>query len=40
MKSGDEEGGVALGGGGDLTTRHTVNFFDAIRGKQKLNISD
>jgi len=30
------EGGVALGGGGDLSTRHTVNFFDAIRGKAEL----
>ncbi|MFI0429346.1 Gfo/Idh/MocA family protein [Mariniflexile sp. HMF6888] len=30
------EGGVALGGGGDLSTRHAVNFFDAIRGKTEL----
>lgn len=31
-----EEGGVALGGGGNITTRHAVNFFEAIRGKEKL----
>ncbi len=31
-----EEAGTALGGGGDLSTLHTVNFFDAIRGKAKL----
>lgn len=31
------EGGVGLGGGGDLTSSHAVNFFEAIRGKQKLN---
>jgi len=30
------EAGNALGGGGDLTTRHTINFFDAIRGKAEL----
>ncbi|SNR65862.1 Tat (twin-arginine translocation) pathway signal sequence [Lutibacter agarilyticus] len=36
MKSGSTEGGVALGGGGSLSTRHTINFFDAIRGKAKL----
>lgn len=30
------EGGVDLGGGGDLSTRHTVNFIDAIRGKAQL----
>ena len=36
-KSAKEEGGVALGGGGDLSTRHAVNFFDTIRGKEKLN---
>lgn len=35
MKS--SEGGVALGGGGSLTTRHAFNFFEAIRGKQTLN---
>jgi predicted dehydrogenase len=36
MVSGESEGGVALGGGGSLSTRHTVNFFDAIRGKAAL----
>ncbi|MGI9531658.1 Gfo/Idh/MocA family protein [Lutimonas sp.] len=30
------EGGVGLGGGGDLTTKHAVNFFETIRGKQSL----
>jgi predicted dehydrogenase len=36
-KSSKEEGGVELGGGGDLSTRHAVNFFETIRGKEKLN---
>tara|TARA_R110002049_G_scaffold309112_1_gene517290 strand:+ start:1392 stop:2735 length:1344 start_codon:yes stop_codon:yes gene_type:complete len=36
MISGEQEGGVVLGGGGSLSTRHTVNFFDAIRGKAAL----
>jgi predicted dehydrogenase len=27
------EGGIALGGGGDMSTLHAKNFFDAIRGK-------
>ncbi len=31
------EAGTALGGGGDLSTNHMVNFFDAIRGKVKQN---
>lgn len=35
-QSGGSEGGVALGGGGDLTTRHSVNFFETIRGKETL----
>lgn len=35
-KSEGKEGGIALGGGGDLTTRHTVNFFESIRGKEEL----
>lgn len=35
-KSGVSEGGVALGGGGDLSTRHVVNFFNAIRSKETL----
>lgn len=30
------EAGTALGGGGDMTTAHVLNFFDAIRGKAKL----
>ncbi|MGB5437971.1 MAG: Gfo/Idh/MocA family oxidoreductase [Maribacter sp.] len=30
------ESGLALGGGGDLTTRHAVNFFETIRGKETL----
>ncbi|WP_242093301.1 Gfo/Idh/MocA family protein [Aestuariivivens sediminicola] len=35
-KSEGKEAGTALGGGGDLTTMHTINFFDAIRGKAEL----
>ncbi len=35
-QSGVSEGGLALGGGGDLTTRHAVNFFETIRGKETL----
>lgn len=31
------EAGNALGGGGDMTTIHVENFFETIRGKQKLN---
>ncbi|UCH13286.1 MAG: Gfo/Idh/MocA family oxidoreductase [Bacteroidales bacterium] len=31
--SDSDEAGIALGGGGSMTTRHIVNFFDAIRGK-------
>ena len=34
--SAGRESGVALGGGGSLTTRHAMNFFDAIRGKADL----
>ncbi len=30
------EAGTALGGGGDMTTAHVVNLFDAIRGKAEL----
>ncbi len=30
------EGGTALGGGGDMSTLHAGNFFDAIRGKAAL----
>lgn len=36
-KSASGEDGIALGGGGDMTTMHIVNFFEAIRGKQSLN---
>jgi len=32
-KSSGTEAGTALGGGGDMTTLHVINFFDAIRGK-------
>ena len=39
QKSGGKEGGLALGGGGSLTTRHVTNFFNAIRGKEKLTSS-
>jgi predicted dehydrogenase len=35
-QSADDEGGVALGGGGDMSTRHVFNFFQAIRGKESL----
>ncbi len=30
------EGGIELGGGGDLTSRHMVNFFQTIRGIETL----
>ncbi len=36
-KSDSGEGGTALGGGGGMTTTHVVNFFNAIRGKEKLH---
>ena len=36
VKSGSVEGGTALGGGGDMTTKHVVNFFNTARGKDKL----
>ena len=36
-KAKGSEAGTALGGGGDMTTRHVVNFFEAIRGKEKQN---
>jgi len=36
-KSASNEAGTALGGGGDMSTSHVVNFFDTIRGKGKLN---
>ncbi|WP_299433900.1 Gfo/Idh/MocA family oxidoreductase [uncultured Maribacter sp.] len=31
------ESGTALGGGGDTSTKHVQNMFEAIRGKDKLN---
>ncbi|TAH14809.1 MAG: gfo/Idh/MocA family oxidoreductase [Runella slithyformis] len=34
-KAAGKEAGTALGGGGDMTTLHVMNFFDAIRGKAK-----
>lgn len=37
VKSGGKEGGVALGGGGDMSTLHVMNFFDTIRGKTAAN---
>ena len=36
-KSASNEGGIALGGGGDMTTGHAENFFNTIRGKETLN---
>ncbi len=36
-KSESGEGGTALGGGGGMTTMHVVNFFNTIRGIEKLN---
>jgi predicted dehydrogenase len=35
-KSASQEAGIALGGGGDMSTAHVVNLFDAMRGKAKL----
>ncbi|MCK5705226.1 MAG: Gfo/Idh/MocA family oxidoreductase [Cyclobacteriaceae bacterium] len=35
-KAAGNEAGTALGGGGDMTTMHAVNFFETIRGKDKL----
>ncbi len=32
---GSDEGGTQLGGGGGMSTRHVVNFFEAIRGKEE-----
>ncbi len=34
--SGSNEEGTALGGGGDTSTAHVMNFFNTIRGKEKL----
>ncbi|WP_460939370.1 Gfo/Idh/MocA family protein [Spirosoma humi] len=36
-KAKGSESGTALGGGGDMTTLHMMNFFDAVRGKAKQN---
>jgi len=36
-KAGSNEGGTQLGGGGDMSTLHVQNFFEAIRGKEKQN---
>lgn len=36
--SGGSESGMALGGGGDMSTDHIANFFDAIRGQAE-NVS-
>jgi len=35
--SGGNEGGMALGGGGDMSTNHLHNFFQTIRGEDTLN---
>ena len=35
-KSASNEAGTALGGGGDMTTKHAINFFETIRGKETL----
>ncbi|MCP9200832.1 Gfo/Idh/MocA family oxidoreductase [Gramella sp. GC03-9] len=35
-KSATNEAGTALGGGGDMSTAHMINFFEAIRGKADL----
>lgn len=35
-ESAEKESGVALGGGGSASTLHIENFFDTIRGKEKL----
>jgi predicted dehydrogenase len=36
VKAGSNEAGTALGGGGDTSTAHVVNFFNTIRGTEKL----
>ncbi|HLW19081.1 MAG TPA: Gfo/Idh/MocA family oxidoreductase [Cyclobacteriaceae bacterium] len=36
-KAEGNEGSTNLGGGGDMSTMHVVNFFEAIRGKEKQN---
>lgn len=37
IKASSIEAGNTLGGGGDMTTSHVVNWFDTIRGNGKLN---
>ena len=37
VKSEGNESGNTLGGGGDMSTLHSINFFETIRGKQTLN---
>ena len=37
VKSDGSEGGLALGGGGDMSTIHVMNFFDTIRDKATPN---
>lgn len=37
VKSSTDEDALALGGGGGITTMHTINFFETIRGKETLN---
>ena len=34
VNDGGQEGGVALGGGGDMSTQHVMNFFETVRGKE------
>lgn len=36
-KGGSNEAGTALGGGGDMSTTHVMNWFNGIRGNAKLN---
>lgn len=35
-KSATSEAGIALGGGGDMSTSHVTNFFNVIRGAEKM----
>lgn len=37
FQSGSNESGTALGGGGDVSTDHVLNFLETIRGKAQLN---
>lgn len=37
FNSNSNEGGTELGGGGDTTSAHVINFLNAIRGTEKLN---